>query len=136
MKSNRFWWLLALLVWIVCIAATFIMRAKAQPMPPPLPPLTATIKWDHLPAWEFYRAVDTNDNPVPLMYRVYYATNVNGPWEVRAETTNNVAIVTNVARVTGFFYVTSSNVFLESDRSDLLALPMDQVKSPTFLSVP
>jgi hypothetical protein len=126
----------AVLVISAILAFLFGWMLFAQPMPPiPMPPpLTVKIAWDHIPAWEFYVAHDTNGVRIPITYRVYYATNVAGPWEVRATVTNNLAVVTNVHRVTGFFYVTSSNVFLESDKSDLLSLPMDPVKSPTFIA--
>lgn len=127
------------LIIMFCVACFLLFSPQlwtqqTPPIPPPLQPLTVTVAWEHLPAWEHYRAVDTNGNPVPLMYRVYYATNVVGPWEVRAAVTNNRAMITNVHRVTGFFYVTASNVFLESDRSELLSLPMDKVSSPTFIA--
>lgn len=117
----------------VLIAAALSLTAQAPPMPPPIELKPVTVKWERLPWSEYYRAENTNGEPVNIVYRVYNSTNVAGPWAVVAETTNTVATVSNLVAKTQFFFVTSSNVFLESDRSDLLSLPVEKVAPPVLL---
>lgn len=122
----------AAILWLL-----FSWLLGAQPSPPlPPQPLTVRISWDRLADSEYYRAADTNGVLIPLTYRVYNATNITGPWFVAGATTNTATTLTNLNWQTQFFYVTASNVFLESDRSELLSLPFGKVNPPNLIFQP
>jgi hypothetical protein len=124
-------WLTPITLYATGVALVVVV-AQTPPMPPA--PRTVPIVWDRLPSEDYFRAVDTNGNPVHITFRVYQATNITGPWEVVAVTTNHQAEVSNLTARTYFFYVTSSNFFLESDRSEVIGLPYERVPGTRFIA--
>ena len=122
------------LLMVVLAAGLIFAQSPPLPAPPPPPALRpVTVLWDAQPASEYYHAFDTNGNFVGITYRVYNATNVTGPWTVVATTTNLSATISNLTARTQFFYVTASNVFLESEASRILSIPQDKVPLPRLL---
>lgn len=129
--------LLIACILVVVLGLVFAARGQTPPAPPGFAPAitnTVTVTWDRNPASDYYLAVDTNGAPVPLLYRVRqsYAVTNPLPWPVVAETTNTVAVISNLTARTHFWYVTVSNFFLESDPSSIIALPFEP---PTNLRI-
>jgi hypothetical protein len=122
---------------IVVVVLGLVFAARGQT--PPLPPgaaitNTVTLAWDRNPASDYYLAVDTNGVAVPLLYRVRQSHSITNPlpWPVIFETTNTVALISNLTSRTHFWYVTASNFFLESAPSSIVALPFEP---PTQLRI-
>ena len=121
---------------LLCLLGLVGSRLFSQTPPLPGEPVeTRNVKlgWDPLPFAEYYRAEDTNGQPVAITFRVYHSTNVAGPYSVAAVTTNHQAVISNLTARTHFFYVTSSNFFLESEPSELLSLPYERVTGTKLL---
>ncbi len=112
---------------VVVLGLVFAARGQTPPLPPGALTNTVTIAWDRNPASDYYVAVDTNGVPVPLLYRVRQSHSITNPlpWPVVAETTNTLAVISNLTARTHFWYVTVSNFFLESEPSSIVALPFD-----------
>jgi hypothetical protein len=122
--------------------AVLLFAQDTPPMPPPPPGFdwastnTLTIKWDHIPERELFRAQDSAGNELHLFYRVWHSQVVNGPYIVVATTTNNLATISNLVLRSHYFYVTSVNPLLagiESEPSDKVASLVEKVSLPTFV---
>jgi hypothetical protein len=106
----------------------FTVRAAAAAEPPAAITNTVRVSWDPNPASDYFYATDGEGNPVPLLYRVRTSTDItrpHGEWTVLAETTNTTAVLTNLVAANLFFTVTASNFFLESEPSNIVAIPWD-----------
>lgn len=60
-------------------------------------------------------------------YRIYWSTNVSGPFTVLTNTGTNVSYIANLTPAKYFFYVTAQNMWDES-------LPSDTVNTPPVAS--
>jgi hypothetical protein len=131
----------ALLAVAVLVIAVGLLMSQEPPLPTlqaatsapaALPPAAITntvrVSWDRNPASDYFHALDSEGNPVPLLYRVRMSTDIarpHGQWTVLAETTNTTAVLTNLVAANLFFTVTASNFFLESEPSSIVAIPWD-----------
>lgn len=120
----------------ILLLTGFVLAQDPTPLPPAAPGFdwsstnTLSIKWDHIPNREMFRAEDADGNELHLLYRVYHSVAVTGPWAVAATTTNNTATISNLVLRTHFFYVTSVNPVAqqtESEPSAKLSSPVEKV---------
>lgn len=133
-RFGRAWSVTDIVLAAACILTVLVglLAAQTPPMPPGSETVDIKLKWDAPPAFDVFTAVDENDLPVPLVYRVYHSTNVPSTnWLTVATTTNHTGGVTisNLSAFTPhFFYVTVSNHFFESDPSLTIGLPAPKGK--------